>query len=264
VIDEHLRKAKTAKAYESEVTYVQGIYGAFPKDLDVSGKVIIMADFSYKHDVIATLSSSAKHILILDHHASAERDLVNLPHNVTVDFRMDESGSTVAWKFFNPTKRVPPLLQHIKDRDLWLFKLDGTKEISAALFSYPYEFNTINMFAYAPEVLVIEGEAIVRRATADIKSLLPIVTRNMNIAGYIIPVANMPVVFTSEAGNMLSENEPFAACYWDTPGGRVFSLRSKDGGEDVSKIAEQYGGGGHKHAAGFKVSFEESRSFEIN
>jgi nanoRNase/pAp phosphatase (c-di-AMP/oligoRNAs hydrolase) len=49
--------------------------------------------------------------------------------------------------------------------------------------------------------------------------------------------------------------EPFAACYWDTPDGRFFSLRSSDAGEDVSAIAQQYGGGGHRNAAGFSVPF---------
>ncbi|KKK83930.1 hypothetical protein LCGC14_2788440, partial [marine sediment metagenome] len=44
---------------------------------------------------------------------------------------------------------------------------------------------------------------------------------------------------------------PFAGCYWDTPEGRVFSLRSA-GDFDVSAIAKQYGGGGHKSAAGFR------------
>jgi nanoRNase/pAp phosphatase (c-di-AMP/oligoRNAs hydrolase) len=31
----------------------------------------------------------------------------------------------------------------------------------------------------------------------------------------------------------------------------------------VSEIAKLYGGGGHKHAAGFRVSFEQARGFEV-
>ena len=51
----------------------------------------------------------------------------------------------------------------------------------------------------------------------------------------------------------MAQGEPFAACYWDTEGARVFSLRSADDGLDVSEIAKQYGGGGHVRAAGFSV-----------
>jgi nanoRNase/pAp phosphatase (c-di-AMP/oligoRNAs hydrolase) len=36
----------------------------------------------------------------------------------------------------------------------------------------------------------------------------------------------------------------------------IFSLRSTEEGLDVSEIAKLYGGGGHKHAAGFKVPHE--------
>ena len=40
-----------------------------------------------------------------------------------------------------------------------------------------------------------------------------------------------------------------------TTDGRVFSLRSTEEGLDVSEIAKQYGGGGHKHASGFRVPY---------
>ena len=265
VVDSYLHTVKGHKEYIKDVTYVQGVYGVVAPELNnLEGKVLILTDFSYKRNTMRRLAATAKHILVLDHHASAERDLVDLPDNVTVDFRMDESGSTVAWKFFYPDTTVPSLLNYIRDRDLWLFELEGTKEISAALFSYPYSFGTIDMFINAPEVLIVEGEAICRRATADIQSLLPIVTRTMKISGYTVPVANLPLVFTSEAGNILAENQPFAACYWDTATGRVFSLRSVEGGVDVSKIAELFNGGGHKHAAGFKLSYEEAATLEIH
>jgi nanoRNase/pAp phosphatase (c-di-AMP/oligoRNAs hydrolase) len=39
---------------------------------------------------------------------------------------------------------------------------------------------------------------------------------------------------------------------------KVYSLRSKEGGEDVSIIAAKFGGGGHKHAAGFSVPLIQS------
>ena len=39
---------------------------------------------------------------------------------------------------------------------------------------------------------------------------------------------------------------------------RIFSLRSTEDGLDVSEIASKFGGGGHKHAAGFSVPLEEA------
>jgi nanoRNase/pAp phosphatase (c-di-AMP/oligoRNAs hydrolase) len=60
-----------------------------------------------------------------------------------------------------------------------------------------------------------------------------------------------------------THKQPFAACYWDTPEGRAFSLRSSDDGADVAEVAKQYGGGGHRNAAGFKVSYAIAATFEI-
>ncbi len=77
----------------------------------------------------------------------------------------------------------------------------------------------------------------------------------MFIGGYNMPVANIPYTLTSDAGNLMAraDSHKVAACYWDTPNGRVFSLRSTQDGPDVSLIAKSYGGGGHKNAAGFQM-----------
>jgi len=41
-------------------------------------------------------------------------------------------------------------------------------------------------------------------------------------------------------------------------------LRSaKEGGLDVSEIAEKFGGGGHKHAAGFTIPMIEADYFHV-
>ena len=79
-----------------------------------------------------------------------------------------------------------------------------------------------------------------------------------------MPVANLPYTLTSDAGHLLANGEPFAACYWDTPTGRVFSLRSTDDGLDVSEIAKKYGGGGHRNASGFRVAYERCADFEVS
>ena len=42
--------------------------------------------------------------------------------------------------------------------------------------------------------------------------------------------------------------------YYDLGECRFFGLRSAPDGLDVAEIAEKFGGGGHKHAAGFRIS----------
>lgn len=226
---------------------------------DVTDREVIMVDFCYKAPVMKELAAKAKSILILDHHKSAMEDMeaVKDLENVTAIFDMDRSGAMMAWEHFNA--RVPQLIHHIQDRDLWRFKLEGTREIQQALFSYEYDVETwkeLILEEWRVEDLAREGKALTRKHIKDIHEFLKSNTFRMNIAGHNVPVVNLPYFYTSEACNILAKGEPFAAGFWFTEDGITFSLRSTDDGEDVSKIATIFGGGGHRNAAGFSLSRE--------
>jgi oligoribonuclease NrnB/cAMP/cGMP phosphodiesterase (DHH superfamily) len=174
--------------------------------------------------------------------------------NIYCLFDMGRSGAGIAWDFFHPDVPRPALVNHIEDRDLWRFSLPFTREIQAAVFSYPYEFDVWDGLLRTDTLqLALQGEAIERKHHKDIAELVKVCQRPMTIAGHVVPVASLPYTLTSDAGHLMAHGNPFAACYWDTADGRVFSLRSQDDGADVSEIAKQYGGGGHAHAAGFRV-----------
>lgn len=250
-------------ALGEEVEFYKGIHQQ-PPPRDVKGRDVILVDFSYKKQVLENMLATAASITILDHHISAEEDLSALLKSGEIKglFDMKQSGAMLAWLWFNPGLPVPELIAHIQDRDLWLFKLDGTQEINAALSSYPFDFKVwdslMDSRSTALETLRQEGLAIERKLQKDIKGLIESGVRRMVIGGYDVPVLNASSAYVSDAGNIMSAGEPFAACYWDHPDGRSFSLRSRDdagvSGVDVAEIAKKYGGGGHKHAAGFTVA----------
>lgn len=244
-----------------EMRFYPGKYQEPPPD--VTGCDVVMVDFSYKRPVLLEMSEKANSILILDHHKTAQDDLIDLPANVTAKFDIEHSGAMLAWEHFFPDQEPPPLLLHIEDRDLWRFKLPNTRQIQANVFSYPYDFHVWDtLMDTAPAALAAEGEAIERKHFKDILELIGVTTRDMVIGGHRVPVANLPYTMSSDAGYELAKGRPFAACYWDTPDGRVFSLRSRDDGADVAEVAKQYGGGGHRNAAGFRVSFAQAQAFE--
>lgn len=241
------------RALGDDVEFFPGVYQTPPPD--VTGRHVIIVDFSYKRPVLLEMARRAKSILILDHHKSAAGELVLLPENVTAIFDMTHSGAMLAWRHFFPGDPPPELLDHIQDRDLWRFWLQGTREIHAAVASYPYHFATWDMLMSTDiDQLYMEGESIERKHHKDLADFIQIAAHRMTIAGFHVPVLNAPYFWASDAGHLLAQGEPFAACYYDVPDGRVFSLRSTEGGCDVSEIARLFGGGGHRHAAGFKVS----------
>ncbi len=275
-------------ALGGEVEFHPGVYQDAPPD--VKGRDVILVDFSYKRSVLLEMAQSARSMLIIDHHKSAAEDLAadgnyvvdfgsysgNLTwqrfrDNVLQDemegcpyariygiFDMERSGAGMAWDFFVGGGR-PPLIDHIEDRDLWRFALEGTREIQAVVFSYPYDFDVWDdLVARSQAVsdrgrMIAEGAAIERKHHKDVAELVATFKRRMVIGGQEVWAANLPYTLTSDAGSLMAQGEPFAACYWDTPDGRVFSLRSAADGADVSAIAAQYGGGGHHNASGFRL-----------
>jgi oligoribonuclease NrnB/cAMP/cGMP phosphodiesterase (DHH superfamily) len=114
-----------------------GVYQTPPPD--VTGKDVVLVDFSYKRPVMEEIVAKANSVLVLDHHKTAEADLENLP-GAEVVFDMDRAGSMIAWNYYFPNKTPPKLLEHIQDRDLWKFLLPGAREIQANVFSFPYDF----------------------------------------------------------------------------------------------------------------------------
>ncbi len=246
-----------------EIEFHPGNYQEPPPD--VTGKDVVMVDFTYKRPVLLEMAEKANSILILDHHKTAAEDLIDLPANVTAKFDMNRSGAMLAWDHFFVGEIPPPLLLHIEDRDLWRFALQNTRQIQANVFSFPYDFQVWDtLMATAPAALAAEGEAIERKHFKDIRELLGVTTREMVIGGHRVPAANLPYTMSSDAGHELAKGHPFAACYWDTPTGRVFSLRSNAYGVDVSEVAKQYGGGGHRNAAGFSVPYAIAAAFELS
>lgn len=237
-----------------------GVYGEPPPD--VTDRWVILVDFSYPREVILKMAETARIITIIDHHKSAIQNLYGVSKeaaelglcHISETFDINHSGAMLAWQYVYTGVPAPQLLRHVEDRDLWRFELPGTREIQAALFSYPYDFEVWDRLMKTPvDRLLADGAAIERKHHKDAAELVKVCQRRLTIAGHRVPVASLPYTLSSDAGHLMAQGEPFAASYWDTETGRVFSLRSAPDGLDVSEIARQYGGGGHQHAAGFTV-----------
>lgn len=255
--------------FKGAVDFHPGVYTNSPPD--VTDRDVIILDFSYKRPVIQKMLGQCFSMLILDHHKSAAVDLSGFINSTDwptahVVFDMERSGARITWDHFFPDESPPPLLLYVEDRDLWRFSLPESRNVNAALFSYEYDFlNWDLLMSMSIGRLAKDGEAIERKHHKDIRELVKVMRRMMEIDGCAVPVANLPYTLTSDAGQLMAVGEwtednpefPFAACYWDTPEGRVFSLRSATGGADVQAVAVKYGGGGHRNAAGFRVPFNE-------
>lgn len=232
-----------------QARYVPVKHG-FPPPEGLTNRHVVMVDFSYHRDTIDELANQVASLYILDHHVTAQEALADLPFAY---FDMTRSGAVLAWEWVH-AEPVPWLLQYVQDKDLWQWKLGSSREISAALSSYPFEFSVWDRLQF--DTLKVEGSGILRYEN----SLLDKIVKEaivMSFAGHEVPVVHS-LVLTSQIGEHLSEDHPFCVIWHQKDRRRFFSLRSKEGGISVAEIAAQFGGGGHTHAAGFSVPLEEN------
>lgn len=262
------------KKFEDDVEFHKGFYGENPPD--VTNRDVIIVDFSYKRDVLLEIGLKASSILVLDHHKSAALDLEGFPNpaaqknnstwaNLPPDgydpnlprvlFDMERSGAMITWDYFFPDEKAPDLVKYVQDRDIWKFQLPNSKEHSVNLFSYEYTFENWDKIAeMTSDQIISEGTAILRKHDKDIAEFIEAnKNRRITLLGFDVPIINVPYTFGSDICHILAKGEPFAVYYYDLGNDRMFGLRSAEDGEDVSIIASKFGGGGHKHAAGFKL-----------
>lgn len=235
--------------------YFAGLYGEPAPD--VTGKTVYILDYSFKTPVMKELAKQAKQIIILDHHKSAYEDLQHLIDDGTLQgkFDMAHSGAMMAWMYFHGEDNIPEFVKYIEDRDLWKLQMPYSKAFNQAVFSYKYDFQIWEELVTqkTTQEMIAEGMTILRKHFKDIDEFKTHAF-TMNIGGYDVPTVNVNYTYGSDIGNQLAEGQLFAAYFWVNKNGKfVFGLRSKESGLDVSKIAVQYGGGGHEHASGFQV-----------
>ena len=144
------------KRFGDAVKYVACNYGNDAPD--VTGKDVLIVDFSFKKDVMEALAAKARRIVVLDHHKTAQAELAGFTHlnciggpfekryadklvgGIGVHFNMDKSGCRLAWEYCFGNKQMPDWFAAVEDRDLWRFALPGTKEICIAIRSMPRDF----------------------------------------------------------------------------------------------------------------------------
>lgn len=268
--------------------FVEGHYGNPPAD--VEGKVVILTDFSYKRAVLEDLARKAKRLIVLDHHDSAEKDLVDLPYAY---FDQTRSGARLAWDYVSqmkdmPVILVPPVLAYIEDRDLWKWEMHKSREVNEVL-SHP-RFGVDHGDALTNKMLRLgdinnawDLDTVAELGDGLVEDKEAVLTLALNGAFMVTvdlgeenggPIC-FPVCFgdkrvASEAGNrmagwsMFPENDPgypekygVALVIGGMHYGKFAASFRGIYGDMAQKLAIHFGGGGHQKAAGAGLTTEQ-------
>ncbi|TMJ00837.1 MAG: hypothetical protein E6G97_18050 [Alphaproteobacteria bacterium] len=277
------------KKHGDQADYLPVQYGQPPPD--VTDRNVEVLDFCYPHDVLQEMARKARYIRVLDHHKSRARDMAGRYWeegdeekdfsagfgNLICFYHPKKSGARLAWEHYQTNKEAPFLVDLIQDRDLWLHEQPYSKELNAWIRTYDFDFKTWSWMAdglvrpwpsahldekgtsragWACAGLAVQarqqGQAVLR-AQAQLVANICKTAREVCIGGHQVLAANTSCLF-SEVAEKLAEGMPFGAAWFQRSDGKFqWSLRSREGGVDVSEVARAYGGGGHAAAAGFET-----------
>lgn len=225
---------------------------------------VYVVDFSFLPVDMVEMCRLHKQVVWLDHHKTAidawhgyigttERYEQDAPENLIRVLDLNRSGTGITWDYFHPNEQRPAWVYCVEDRDLWRFHFPEAKPFHAGVALYD---KTIKHWDHITENfsnIVEEGNTALRVQEQHVKSLVKR-AGPVTICGREGLYVNCPGQFASDVGHELCKLSGTFGATWEQYGnGDVkWSLRS-EGGYDVSTMAQSFGGGGHKNAAGFTL-----------
>ena len=256
----------TWKAWEGDGEFIaRGHYDRLSPQR-VADSLLLFVDIAPGVDELRGLAEQADRVVVLDHHVtnqkkfSTESELVASLEDEghEIHFDMSRSGAVLTWRYLFPETCEPDLLRYIEDQDIWAWELPDSAEVNAAIASYPQDFETWSALADRDSAdLAREGVPIVRTDKVEVERAI----RNpapISLGGRRVESINART-HRSAIGHALAEREVFGqpwGCVYRIEGSKVQATLYSIGDFDVSEIAGEYGGGGHKNAAGFSVPLE--------
>lgn len=235
-----LGAAWAARTWIHDAEVITGAYGQPAPD--VTGRDVLIFDFSYPRDVLIAMHEQANSLVVVDHHDSAQNDLEGLDFAI---FDMTKSGAVLAWEYLasrpvavksipkdapfsvklgsrfslEVETKVPDLLQYIQDRDLWQWKLYRTREINELIASvidwdkslydnmYALELLNRRFEVDTLDMIADDGAVLLQRREKLIKECASKyfwVDIKLDGLYYRIPVAFSPVSIRSEVAHVLA------------------------------------------------------------
>lgn len=263
--------------------------GTMPADFEGADEIYLL-DFTPPFEVLIELYEAAERLVLFDHHATSLVPLIDVIDVDAAHHGIETAGggfSPPDYRWWTETLRIrvakgqsacgltwtelhgadswlPHLITYVEDRDLWRFDLPKSREINAAIRSYPRTFKAWDelhkrlsgsLASVADSSLAREGTHIWRHIQRMVERTAREAEKQV-VAGETVPVCEA-TLYISEVGHRLMKDFPecpFCVIYEVTPSGDVVvHLRSRDDGCDVGRLAKAWGGGGHDTAAGFRI-----------
>lgn len=240
----------------NEITMIEMDYKmAPPIEMIHQNDTVVIVDFSFKNDAMKEIEDCTSNgIIWCDHHATAKS--YNYEYRGKRDFS-DKGlcGAELTWDFFFPREQTPYWLTLLGDYDSWRMNhkeeciqfFEGLKlyEQSPDENGVWFElFGDSNIY----KEIIKKGKIAVQyrdNYCSDIISANGYETKIDNYKSYAV---NMYGFGSACFGDLI---DIYDVCISYINDGNKYTVSLYSSSVDVSQIAKNYGGGGHKGAAGF-------------
>lgn len=229
-----------------------------PVEEIVDGEEIYVVDFSFKPEVMQEVLKKTKDVIWIDHHASCKDYYPHL--NGLRDFtNKGLCGCELTWKFLNPNKEIPFGIRLIGDYDSWRLADPNVFNFYEGLKLYNTNPRSviwnqiINGDKNFIEKITNEGSACIKYRDSYCRSMCKHHGYEAVLDGFndIRCFAANIYRFGSQGFGDLMKQFDICISYIHDGSEFTVSLYSENDKINVGEIAKQFGGGGHKGAAGF-------------
>lgn len=221
---------------------------------------VFFSDIVFSKSLHLMIDKTFGRQIIVDHHVTAHNRLFSIVENYVYGF---ESASMLLCRFldcgskFEKNSIEAAFMRAVSRVDIGDFSVNDDQ--CAYCILEQYKSLDLLLLDYYDYVDVVEDGRIIVAANNNQISLMQSNAHPIDLCGHSGIALNTSIL-TGQASNLLLKNNlyvDFACCYWFNGDSINFSLRSEESRNcDVSEIALNYGGGGHKCAAGFSTTFE--------
>lgn len=253
--------------------------------VDISNQIVAMLGVCWSLEAMHDLVTECECLIILETHTSAARELeqFNYPNAVRI-LEPGMGAGALAWNFFFPGEKVPPLLRALEDAELGRTVLRDAEAFADGChvaFDIEPPHGELNSddpaFEHFELLMDSGGRATIARAVQEGLELRTEIQGECSEAiarchvrtprkfpTWRCVLVELSSPFAGRVGEYLvscyaayhgQAERPYVAVVFERRRWHVRAvLRSLPGGPDVSEIAQEYGGSGHPNRAFFTIS----------
>lgn len=236
------------------------------------GEQVVIVDFSFSREDFDKILARTANIVWIDHHKSSIEKYADIADKILGLRSTEKAGCVLTWEFYHGSGNIPYIVERIGDYDTWQFKFRETRVLHLGLQTVETNPENRNWEEWLDDCesdwgvevysLIDDGAAV--KKFLDIKH-----EEKIQSTGFYAKFEGLRAVCINERTNsdMFDSVDPdtYDVMIPFVFDGRKysFSVYSKRPEVDCAKLAEKYGGGGHKGAAGFShptIPFEYIQS----